>query len=218
MSSRFAETPLGMPLLRRVLASISYRLPRLFDRYVRSIGTGAALRRFDRYNLGSGRHPLAGWANLDLEGRENLIWDLRWPLPRGTRARFVFSEHFIEHVTIEDARKLLQNVRAVMAGGGVIRISTPDLAEIVRCYDRNEVRQAPEADFTPVNRCQLVNQAMRLWGHLYIYDEEEMRRLLSECGFRDIRRVRHHESEHRELRNLETRPDQDDLIVEATAP
>jgi predicted SAM-dependent methyltransferase len=61
----------------------------------------------------------------------------------------------------------------------------------------------------------MVNEGMRLWGHVFLYDEPELFSLLRECGFSDIRRVKWGESDHPELRGLESRPDFADLIVEA---
>lgn len=56
---------------------------------------------------------------------------------------------------------------------------------------------------------------MRFWGHQFIYDETELIILLKEAGFLNVRRMPWRESEHPELRNLETRPYFDDLILEA---
>jgi predicted SAM-dependent methyltransferase len=69
----------------------------------------------------------------------------------------------------------------------------------------------------PATLCRMVNEGMRCWGHVFLYDEAELVALLSECGFRDIRRVKWGESDHSELRGLESRPDFGDLIVEARA-
>jgi predicted SAM-dependent methyltransferase len=73
------------------------------------------------------------------------------------------------------------------------------------------------ADWHPATPCQMVNEAMRWWGHTFLYDEAELTALLRECGFSDVRRVKWGESEFDELRGLESRPDFDDLILEAKA-
>jgi predicted SAM-dependent methyltransferase len=63
----------------------------------------------------------------------------------------------------------------------------------------------------------MVNEGMRSWGHVFVYDEPELVALLKECGYSDIRRVKWGESDHPELRGLESRPDFEDLILEARA-
>jgi hypothetical protein len=52
-------------------------------------------------------------------------------------------------------------------------------------------------------------------GTRFLYDEAELTLLLAEAGFKSVKRVQWGESKHPELRGLETRPDFDDVIVEA---
>lgn len=162
---------------------------------------------------------MEGWANLDIAGGGNLIWDLRKPLPLSQNSiRFVFSEHFIEHISREDGERLLANCWQAMAPGAVIRVSTPDLRVMVQDYLDGKLIEIPHAGYYPRTLCQMVNEGMRLWGHTFIYDEPELRDLLAGAGFKDIKRVSPGESEHAELRGLETRPNFDDLILEAVRP
>jgi predicted SAM-dependent methyltransferase len=133
------------------------------------------------------------------------------------QVRFVYSEHFIEHIDEDAARRLLSRVRSAMAPGAVIRLSTPDLAKLVDDYQAGRVVRMEHGGWFPETPCRMVNEAMRLWGHVFVYDELELVALLKECGYSDIRRVRWGESEHPELRGLESRPDFGDLIVEARA-
>jgi predicted SAM-dependent methyltransferase len=194
---------------------IRWRLELLWDR-ARRAATPAALRRYDRLHLGAGARQIPGWANLDIAGRGNLIWDLRKPLPlEAGQIRFVYSEHFIEHITRADALLLLKHARHVLAADGVIRISTPNLATVVDYYRRGELMAMQHGNWFPKTPCQMVNESLRLWGHTFVYDEPELRSLLSEAGFCAIARVAHGKSEYSELCGLETRPDFDDLIFEA---
>jgi predicted SAM-dependent methyltransferase len=184
----------------------------------RSLATPARLAAYDKLHLGSGLRHMEGWANLDLQGDDNLIWDLRKPLPVAAGAiRYVYSEHFIEHVTRDDALKLMRNCRAVLAPGGVARLSTPDLQRLADDYRAGDIPKMAHADWRPTSLCRMVNEAMRLWGHQFLYDEDEMRAMLTEAGFSKVRRMPWRESEHPELRGLETRPYFGDLIVEAVA-
>jgi predicted SAM-dependent methyltransferase len=45
---------------------------------------------------------------------------------------FIFSEHMIEHVSHDDGAKMLAECHRVLKPGGHIRITTPDLAFLVR--------------------------------------------------------------------------------------
>jgi predicted SAM-dependent methyltransferase len=127
----------------------------------------------------------------------------------------VYSEHFIEHIAPTDARQLLGHARQVMAEGGMIRISTPDLKALVDDYQTGRLIRMDHAEWYPATLCQMINEGMRSWGHVFVYDEAELTALLRECGFNDVRRVKWGESEIPELRGLESRPDFADLILEA---
>lgn len=171
----------------------------------------------DKLHLGSGPNLLQGWANLDLEGPLGTIeCDLTKPLPLTAGSiRYVYSEHFIEHITREEALRLLSNVHAAMAPGGVIRLSTPDLAKAVAEYQAGRLDEWHDMGWKPETPCRLMNEVMRLWGHQFVYDWPEMKGLLEEAGFCSVQRMMWRESEHPELKNRESRPFHTDLIVEA---
>lgn len=182
---------------------------------VRQWGAASKLRGVDRLQLGAGNHPLPGWANLDLGG-DSIAWDLTRPIPVAPGSiRFVYSEHFIEHVTRDQAQAILVNCRNVMAEGGVIRLSTPDLRKLAEDYLAGRIVQMPHGDWFPKTATRMLNEALHLWGHQFVYDEEELAQALRDAGFSRARRVPWRESEHQELAGLETRPDFDDLIMEA---
>ena len=37
--------------------------------------------------------------------------------------------------------------------------------------------------WAPRTPCDMVNEAMRLWGHLYVWDEDELMSALATAGF-----------------------------------
>jgi predicted SAM-dependent methyltransferase len=209
-------TTVALPI--RSLVREAIELPVSVVARVRRITTPSRLRKYDKLHLGSGGRILRGWANIDITGLRTIPWDLRKPLPlQSGQVRFVYSEHFIEHIDEDAARRLLSRVRSAMAPGAVIRLSTPDLAKLVDDYQAGRVVRMEHGGWFPETPCRMVNEAMRLWGHVFVYDELELVALLKECGYSDIRRVRWGESEHPELRGLESRPNFGDLIVEARA-
>ena len=183
------------------------------------IATPLRLSKHDKLHLGCGPHRIEGWANIDVSGWRNIMWDLRKPLPvPASSVRFIYSEHFIEHITRPEALALFGNCRTVLAKGGVLRVSTPNLRRLVNDYIAGNIPTfSHAASWRPVTPCVMVNEGMRLWGHTFCYDEEELILLFKEAGFSNIRRMRWHESEHPALRGLETRPYYDDLIFEAIA-
>jgi predicted SAM-dependent methyltransferase len=200
------------------IARTAIELPISILARIKRVATPSRLKKYDRLHLGSGERILDGWANIDISGLRTITWDLRKPLPLAKgQVRFVYTEHFVEHIEREDAVRLLSRVRGAMAQGGVLRVSTPDLAKLVADYQAGHVIKMEHGGWFPETPCRMINEGMRYWGHVFVYDEPELVALLKECGFSDIRRVKWGESDHPELRNLESRPDFADLIFEATA-
>jgi predicted SAM-dependent methyltransferase len=66
-----------------------------------------------------------------------LFYDIRQPLPFADNSfHHVYAMHVIEHLTPAEGLAYLQEIRRVLKPGGICRISTPDLEDIVRNYVR----------------------------------------------------------------------------------
>jgi predicted SAM-dependent methyltransferase len=167
--------------------------------------------------LGSGKVPIPSWINIDVESNvADVCLDLRKPLPFPDRSvAFIFAEHFIEHLSREEGVGLLRECARVLVDEGVLRLSTPDLKWLVAMYLIGRVDEWGEL-WAPSSPCCLVNEGMRNWGHLFVYDSSELAAVLAEAGFLFVRAAKWRESIEPELSNLETRPYHRELIVEAT--
>ena len=159
-------------------------------------------------NLGCGYRPMKEWVNVDrARGPEvQVVWDLAGGLPfPDSSCSAVFSEHFIEHVTKEDAARLLSECYRVLKAGGVLRVSTPDAELFLRSYagDQKFLTHpsfSQEID-TPLDR---VNYMMREYGlHLWSYDEELLTLMLKRAGFNSITRQRFGISLHPRMNNID---------------
>ena len=168
-------------------------------------------------HLGCGANLLPGWANIDLDAADGVIQhDLTAPFPLPPRTvKLIYSEHFIEHITRGQALVLLRECHRVLTPGGVIRLSTPNLKKYLDEYLAGRITEWSDVDWRPNTPCQMVNEGMRLWGHQFVYDLDELTLLLEEAGFQDIAQTAWRESNHRELQGLECRPFHGEVIVEA---
>ena len=83
-------------------------------------------------------------------------------------------------------------------------------------YQLGRTSEWLDMQWEPRTPCDMVNEAMRLWGHLYVWDEDELMSALAATGFASTRRMPWGTSDHAELVGVESRPDHADLIVEAT--
>lgn len=167
-------------------------------------------------HLGCGNNILDGWSNIDVARGPSIIrCDLSRALPvaKGT-IEFIYSEHFIEHLTRPRGLLFLKMCHEALKPGGILRISTPDLQKLMREYLKGQVDEWQNVSWAPSSPCAMVNEGLRLWGHQYVYDENELRGALETAGFVNIRRMAWRQSDHETLRNLECRPFHEDLILE----
>ena len=183
-----------------------------------------------RLNFGCGAHALPGWINIDGgDGQwygapvDDSVYALEAfqaleALPDAC-ARFVASEHFFEHFSLDDGHRLLPEWCRVLRPGGVVRIVCPDLEKSARMYLR-DILPAPDEI---IERHQLRwlgdryrlksgerltpaivhNYSMWLDGHRFIYDLETITQSLTLAGFQRVTRCRYGQSDHDALRGID---------------
>jgi predicted SAM-dependent methyltransferase len=179
--------------------------------------TDVKLRSPRKLHLGCGTNLIPDWLNVDLDAAPGVLaLDLTRPLPfDSASADLVFSEHFIEHITREQALRLLAECRRVLKPGGIMRTTTPNLRKLVEEYLAGRLREWADVAWLPETPCRLLNEGLRLWGHQFVYDADELERLMREAGFAQVQQCRWRESAHPELSGLECRPWHQEIIVEA---
>lgn len=167
-------------------------------------------------HLGCGRNYFNGWINIDNNSyndikKLDLHWDLRKKLPfMDDSVDFIYNEHFFEHFSIEESLSLLNELKRILKPKGVIRISMPDLDDIVKVYLNQDYGPA---DFSAVmgteliTRAEFLNVYFRWWGHQWLYNWEEFERRLKDAGFSKIKKCIRGESEYKELTGVEQRTD-----------
>jgi predicted SAM-dependent methyltransferase len=165
-----------------------------------------------RLHIGAGPYRLDGWLDSDLIGGDVYL-DLTRPLPLPDASfDYVFGEHVVEHLTEQKGEQLFRELRRVLRPGGVARLTTPDLRKIVALYrDENPVigldDYARFLDQETGKRhergAQVFNDYLRLWGHRYVYDEDDLTAKLLAAGFSNVERAEPGESVHDLLRGLE---------------
>lgn len=174
-------------------------------------------------NFGAGTYRLDGWINADISPSAEYYIDARQklPFPDGTLDA-VFSEHFLEHLEYRDAIRWLTECYRCLQPGGIFRVSTPGLRQILEMYagtsphvsteavtQRHFLRFAPEIEATygvncPKHACIVANDKLRLWGgHKFIFDQGLLKTILGQLGFAEIRLVRYGESDVPHMRGLE---------------
>ena len=185
----------------------------------------------ERLNFGCGPFPLEGWTNID--GGDGAwygapdddrvikldVFEALRALPGGVASR-VYSEHLFEHFTLAQGHAILRQWCRVLQVGGVVRIVCPDLESEARLLLR---QIAPAADetidrhrlkwlggryaFQPgerLTRAIVLNYAMWLDGHKFVYDAETLEQSMRLAGFEGITRCKFGESSHDDLRGIDS--------------
>jgi predicted SAM-dependent methyltransferase len=172
-----------------------------------------------KLNLGCGDVHLEGWVNIDMESEKaDLKHDLGKPFHYGDNTvDFIYSEHFVEHLTVKEGLALFSECRRILSPGGVLRIATPNLDYLMFRYfffwkwRKWYKKYGYEWIQT---RAEMVNICFRDWGHKYLYNKQELERRLREVGFKKVYRQKFMKSKYAELTKKETRRESR-LIMEA---
>ena len=196
------------------LASASIELPNLLDK-----------NKPYKLHIGCGKNIFEDWINIDIEANHpcvDLLCDIRNELPfEDESCSFIYNEHVLEHLTVEEGLFFLKECHRVLQPGGVLRVAMPDLKDVVDNYNSENFRDPdwlkwPEYQFIQT-RAEAINISFRWWEHKWLYDREELNRRLSEAGFTIAKAAEWGKSNVPELENRETRGESL-LIVEAEIP
>ena len=171
---------------------------------VRGIHTGCA-RRLEPGWLNTDRNPIREEGGREAElGRLSLVngelyffrYDSTEPYPIADASfEWAYSEHFIEHLTLDEGVAWLTEIRRLLRPGGLVRVSTPHLGRYVGAYvdkadpfyEENRqvlagLRRFKEQD-VPDRRAWMVNNIFYNWRHRWIYDFDELKHALVSAGF-----------------------------------
>ncbi len=215
-----ANLPLVRPVVHSAPVRVVLRPPyRALKRWSQRRRLASAERRLARFtppyklNAGCGTVYFEGWVNIDFDPaapRLDLCWDLAEgvPLPDAS-CEVIYSEHMLEHLSVEQGLQFLRECRRTLRPGGVVRIAMPSLDDMIEKSAAGRWREQawldePQWRFI-ASRAEMFNIMFRWWGHQWIYDREELHRRLREAGFEVIRDVAWGESEVACLRQRETR-------------
>jgi predicted SAM-dependent methyltransferase len=174
-------------------------------------------------NVGCGPNPKEEFINLDYIWSPNIdiCWDItkkNYPLADHS-LEGIYTEHCLEHIPLEDCEKNLAEFHRLLKPGATLRVVVPDGEIYLDIYQRRKngenIKMPHEEGYiSPMAR---INGIFRNHGHLFIYDFETMKLLLTKVGFKDIKKESFRKGrDPRLLIDLEWR-ENESLYVEATA-
>lgn len=135
--------------------------------------------------------------------------DLKYGIPiQDASVDVIFSCHFLEHLRLPIARKLLRESYRVLKVGGIVRIVVPDLDYAVSLLNSGERRRSLESYFfVDHDECDFSR-------HKYMYDYVLLADELAKAGFGQIEKKTFREGVCPDLDILDNRPEES-LFVEA---
>lgn len=168
-----------------------------------------------KLQIGCGSNPIDGWLNSDKYPVSSNVMYLdaarRFPFPDATFA-YVYSEHMIGSLSVQQASTMLSECFRTLAPGGKIRIATLDIEFLIDLYEnpnKSELIQQYMEWFRIQTGMQcnggifILNNFAKLYGIEFIYNEPTLRDAMEIAGFSHIIKRDLNESGDEALRNLE---------------
>jgi len=145
-----------------------------------------------KINVGCGPLIREDWVNVDLFPRKGAAYvDVRNGLPfTAAQAVHIHCEHFMEHLSFEEAVLFLRESYRVLMPGGTLRIIVPDAAKYMAAYCRGDTGFF--AEFARLGNAQtdldtpvkVINQMFRMGGdHKFAWDFHTLAKEAKQIGF-----------------------------------
>lgn len=151
-----------------------------------------------------------------LKSGKILHHDLRNNIPyKADSIPYIYSSHFFEHLTKEDALSSLgECFRVLKPWGGVMRIAVPSLDREVNSI-RLAIKEYDRGEIEPVSKYLMTKPGFisQFSVHKYMYNFVEMKKLLETAGFVEVTEYTYKTGNIVDVESLDTR--QDSLFVEA---
>jgi predicted SAM-dependent methyltransferase len=146
-----------------------------------------------KLHLGCGDRKISGWTNVDVSASEatDMVDDIRKlkKIKDGSIDQ-IYACHVLEHFSTAEVREVLQRWHSVLAPGGTLRLSVPDMDRIVKIYHSHFAHfQVP--GHQPWTGLIYGGQRDQYDFHKTGFNFAWMKFILKEIGFTDIHEYPH---------------------------
>jgi len=160
-------------------------------------------------HMGCGPIRHEGYLNCDIKDGEYCIDSVEpFPVPDNS-IDYVYSEHFVEHLTFDEALCFMKESFRVLKKGGIFRclmpdfslllsiaVNQPELAKKLRMRiaegrkskegQRIESGVSSEQALLWDSRDDIINAFMRGWGHKYLWSANHLAKAIEYVGFSNV--------------------------------
>lgn len=149
-----------------------------------------------RLEIGSWSRPeLPDWTSIDFSIGADIRYDLTKPLPfPDASIEEIYSSHVLEHFTYpHPLLDVLRECHRLLKAGGRFRAAVPNARIFLEAYAHPEKFErekfcTEEVGLRYTSRIDAVNFIAYLGGeHKFMFDDENLPRVIEEAGFRDVR-------------------------------
>jgi predicted SAM-dependent methyltransferase len=186
-------------LSKRAGRLVKFDLQRLRTR-ARRYGTKPFVPSQDRLHLGSGRHLVSGWLNVDVCHSDYDVDISCGELPWKDHVfEAIISQHVIEHLDLNtELLPLLGELRRVLKPRGEMWLSCPDIEKICRSYLEHKMVDLIEDRRTRIPKfsvgrapsSHMINYLFHQHGeHKNLFDFDLLAWALKQSGFTEISRT-----------------------------
>ncbi len=146
-----------------------------------------------------------------LKNNKFFQYNLKYGIPvKSNSVDFIFSCHFIEHLSKNDAKFLMHECYRVLKKGGVIRTVIPDLDHAITLMNNGEKSKALN-DYFFIEEGEITDFSR----HKYMYDFDLFKKLLNSYTFTNVTKYEFQNGKVPNIDILDNRSD-DSIYIEAT--
>jgi predicted SAM-dependent methyltransferase len=136
-----------------------------------------------------------GWISVDMHPESDIQRDLKRKLPfPDNSVDKIYSSHVLEHFYHDDLIKLINDCRRILKPGGLFRAAVPNARIYIEGYiDPSEFDNEKHCLYKPAyhyySNIDFVNFIAYMDGHhKYMFDEENIVKILQEYNFNSVER------------------------------
>lgn len=115
--------------------------------------------------------------------------DIRKSLPfEHSSIDYVYSSHFLEHVTKEEAQTILKNIHQILKPSGLLRVTVPDMYYLAKRYTSHEINVDTFLNETMIvkGKPATLFESLFSHSHKWMYDNDSLTDFLLSAGFNNI--------------------------------
>ena len=151
-------------------------------------------------HLGCGPISAPGYTNVDVKPFSHVHYVRNaFPLEIFKSEKFdlVYASHVLEHFSIPEVPRVLNEWHRVLKPGGILRLGVPDFVTLIEIYKNAK-------DIKEIQGPLMGGQTDQYNFHKSVYDEKYLREILLAAGFREVQTWDPSVADHHEFKDTTT--------------